>query len=61
MNLYGYQRSSIDLGPRLLRLTTFSDFIFLETARPFEANFHVEPQWDGGMNVDQYCRHANIW
>ena len=25
---------------------TFSNFFFLETAKPIEANFHVEPQWD---------------
>ena len=28
--------------------SAFSNFFFLETARPIEAKFHVEPQWDGG-------------
>ena len=23
----------------------------LETARPFEAKFHVEPPWDGGRKI----------
>ena len=50
MNLYEYQRSRsfIDLGPRSLRFT-FSNFFSLETARPIEAKFHVEPPWDGEM------------
>ena len=26
-------------------------FFSLETARPTEAKFHVEPPWDGGMKV----------
>ena len=46
-----YISFSIDLGPRSLRFTTFSNFFFLETARPIEAEFHVEPPWDGGMKV----------
>ena len=52
MNLYEYQRSRsfIDLGPRSLRFT-FSNFFYLETTRPIEAKFHVEPPWDGGMKV----------
>ena len=52
MKLYEYQRSRsfIDLGPRSLRLT-FSNFFCSETAGPFEAKFHVEPPWDGGMKV----------
>ena len=29
--------------------STFSDFFSLETSRPIEANFHVEPPWDWGM------------
>ena len=28
--------------------STFLNFFFLETARPIEAKYHVEPQWDGG-------------
>ena len=53
MNLYEYQRSRsfIDLGPRSLRFTTFSNFFSLRTARPIEAKFHVAPPWDGGMKV----------
>ena len=30
--------------------STFSSFFSLEIAWPIEANFHVEPPWDGGMN-----------
>ena len=48
--------------------STFSNFFFLEIARPFEAKFHVDPPWDGGKNVcssgpghDQAGRHAHIW
>ena len=54
MNLHEYQRSRsfIDLGPRSLRFKTFSNFFFLETARLIEAKFHVEPPWDGGMNLN---------
>ena len=48
MNIYEYQRSRsfIDLGPRSLRFNIFK-LLFLETARPIEARFHVEPPWDG--------------
>ena len=31
--------------------STFSNFFPLETARPFEAKFHVDPPRDGGMKV----------
>ena len=31
--------------------STFSNFFLLETARPIEAKFNVEPQWDGGTNI----------
>ena len=31
--------------------STFSNFFSLETARPMEAKFHVEPPWDGGMKM----------
>ena len=31
--------------------STFSNFFFLETAKPIEAKFHVEPPWDKGMKV----------
>ena len=31
--------------------STFPNFFFLETARPIEAKFHVEPQWNGGTKV----------
>ena len=44
MKLYEYKRpkSFNDLCPRSLRL---------ETARPIEAKFHVEPPWDEEMKV----------
>ena len=29
----------------------FKIFFSLETAKPIEANFHVDPKWDGGTNV----------
>ena len=32
-------------------VSTFSNFFSLETARPIEAKFHVDPPWDGGMKV----------
>ena len=46
MNLYEYQksRSSIDLGPRSLRVNIFT--FVLETAWPIEAKFYAEPPWD---------------
>ena len=52
MNLDEYQRSRsfIDLGPRSLRFN-ISNFFSLETARPIEAKFHVDPPWDGGTKV----------
>ena len=52
MNLYEYQRSRsfIDLHPRSLRFT-FSNFFSLETSRPIETKFHMEPPWDRGMKV----------
>ena len=31
--------------------STVSNFFSLETARPIEAKFHVDPPWDGGMKV----------
>ena len=31
--------------------STFSNFLFLETARPIQARFYVEPPWDGGTKV----------
>ena len=31
--------------------STFSNFFSLETARPIEAKFYVEPAWDGIMKV----------
>ena len=71
MNLYEYQRSRsfIDLGPRLLRFTTYSNFFSLETAMLFEGKFYMEPPWDGGTKVN--CSngpghmikmgHAHMW
>ena len=29
----------------------FQNFFSLETARPIEAKFHVEPAWDRGIKV----------
>ena len=29
----------------------FSNFFSLETARPIEAKFHLNPPWDGGTKV----------
>ena len=29
--------------------STFSNFFSLETTRPLEAKFHMEPPWDRGM------------
>ena len=44
MNHYEYQgsRSFIELHPRSLRFT-FSNFFSLETFRPIEIKFHMEP------------------
>ena len=41
----------MNLGPRSVRFTTFSNLFFLETAWPIEANLHVEPPWDGKMKL----------
>ena len=35
----------------LVRFTTFSNFFSLETARPIEAKFHVDPPLEGGIKV----------
>ena len=32
--------------------STFSNFSSLETARPIEAKFYVEPPWYAGMKVN---------
>ena len=47
MNLYQYWRSwsFIHLD------SIFSNFFSLETARPIEAKFHMDPSWDGGTTV----------
>ena len=31
--------------------STFSNIFSLETAKPIEAKFHMEPPWDSGMKV----------
>ena len=31
--------------------STFANFFSLETAKPNEAKFHVEPHWDGKTKV----------
>ena len=63
MNLYEYQRSRsfIDLHPRSLWFK-FSNFFSLETFRPIEARFHVEPPWDRGMKVysNGLCHMTNM-
>ena len=63
MNLNEYQRSRsfIDLHPRWIRFT-FSNFLSLETSRPIEAKFHVEPPWDRGMKVysNGLCHLTNM-
>ena len=59
MNLYEYQRSR-SFCPSSLRFT-FLNFFSLETFRPIEAKFHVEPPWDGGMKVcSNGLRHMTI-
>ena len=52
MNYYDYQRSRsfIDRHPRSLRFI-FSNFFSLETSKPIETKFHVEPSWDRVMKV----------
>ena len=49
--------------------SAFSNFFVLETARPIETKFKVEPPWDGGTKVyltgpgqmtNMSC-HAHIW
>ena len=47
--------------------STFANFFSLETAKPIEARFHMEPPWDGGTSLfkwsrshDQYGRHAHM-
>ena len=41
--------------------STFSN-VSLETPRPIEANFHLEPPWDWGMkvNTNDLC-HMSIY
>ena len=62
-NLYEYQRSRsfIDPHPRSLRFT-FSNFFSLETSKPIETKFHVEPSWDRGMKVcsNGVCHMTNM-
>ena len=31
--------------------STFLNFFFLDTTRPIEVKYHVEPPWDGGTKV----------
>ena len=33
--------------------STFSNFFVIETTKPIEAKFHLEPPWDGGMKVSK--------
>ena len=67
MNLYKYQRSR-SFFVQGHSDSTFSNFFSLETARPIEAKFHVEPPCrDGRMKVstnglcdNQAGRHGHI-
>ena len=43
--------SFIDLGSRSIRFNIFKLIFSLETAKPIEAKFHMEPPWDSGMKV----------
>ena len=43
--------SFIDLGSRSIRFNIFKLIFSLETAKPIEAKFHMEPPWDNGMKV----------
>ena len=42
--------------------STFSNFFSLETARPIEAKFHVEPPWDRVMkwNTNGLCHMTKM-
>ena len=55
--------SFIDLGSRSIRFNIFKLIFFsLETAKPIEAKFHMEPQWDNGMKVcsNGLCRMTKM-
>ena len=43
--------SFIDLGSMSIRFNIFKLIFSLETAKPIEAKFHMEPPWDSGMKV----------
>ena len=47
MNLYGHSLTLVQGHSD----STFSNFFFLETARPIEAKFHVKPPWDVGTKI----------
>ena len=50
--VHDYQRTSHSLTfVQGLSDSTFSNFFSLETARPIEAKFYVEPPWDRGEKV----------
>ena len=53
MNLYEYQRSRLftDLCPRSLIFNILKLLFLKKNTRPMEAIFHVEPSWDGRMQV----------
>ena len=48
MNIKGQGHSLPSLK---ITVSTFSNFFSLETARPIEAKFHVEPPWDWKTKV----------
>ena len=50
MSFYEYQRSRFFEGHSD---STFSNFYSLETTRPIEAKFYVEPPWNEGMKVNK--------
>ena len=70
MNISGQGHSLILVQGHLDSIfSIFSNFFSLETTRPIEAKFHVEPPLDGGneglfkwsRSHDQDGRHAHIW
>ena len=49
MNIKGQDHSLIFVQG--LSYSTFSNLFSLEAPRPIEAKFHVDPPWDGEMEV----------
>ena len=60
VNLYVYQWSrSFMIFIQGHSDSTFTNFFSLETAKPIEAKFHVEPPWDGLWKWVQMVCHTN--